>query len=379
MYDTITNGNHPKIMLFGTGNLTTNVSHLLARSEAANMILIGRDKERSFRLANLILLTARQLGKNICISSESVDMLNISATAEIITKHKPNLIFNGASLQSWRVITTLPKEKFEELDRAQFGPWLPMHLTLMHKLMLAVKMSGQKIPVVNAAFPDAVNAILHKIDLGPLVGIGNVSNLIPAIQLTISEMLNLPVDELQVRLITQHYFSHFVPRYGMPLNTPFNLTVTYKNKDISHSINMYSLFNEVRTRFRRLGGIDGQALTAASAIKVIEGLLLDKITFTHAPGPNGLPGGYPIKVQNRTVALDLPDSISLKEAISINEACQRLDGIDLIDKDGKIYFTTETMDIMKRLLGFECKCMKVEESQDWARELAAKYREYASR
>lgn len=146
----------PKIMLFGAGNLTANVLHLLARRRSAKLVVVGRDLERTVRLVNLVRLTALQLGESVKIEAEAADLLDTGRTAELVAMHKPDVIFNGATLQSWRVLTTLPKDKFDALDAAQFGPWLPMHLTLMHRLMVAVIASGHKTAVVNAAFPDAV-------------------------------------------------------------------------------------------------------------------------------------------------------------------------------------------------------------------------------
>jgi len=369
----------PKIMLFGAGSLTANVLHLLARSRSASLVVVGRDIEKTFRLVNLVRLTALQLGETVEIEAAATDLLDTGRTAELVAKHKPDLIFNGATLQSWRVLTTLPKDKFEALDAAQFGPWLPMHLTLMHRLMVAVIASGRRPAVVNAAFPDAVNPILSRRGLGPLIGIGNVANIIPALQSASAEMLGVPVEQTQVRLVAQHYFSHFVPRYGKPAEAPFRLSVQIEGHDVTGDIDETSLLDAVGTRFRRLGGVDGQILTAASAVRVIEGLTGQQDVRTHAPGPLGLPGGYPVRLGKMSVSLDLPEGLSVEQAVSINERCQAVDGIERIDLDGTAHFTDREMQIMRHLLRYECKSMPVEDSLDRATELAAKYREYARR
>jgi hypothetical protein len=256
---------------------------------------------------------------------------------------------------------------------------LPMHLTLMHRLMVAVVASGHRPAVVNAAFPDAVNPILSRLGLGPLIGIGNVANIIPALQSASAEMLNAPVEQTQVRLVAQHYFSHFVPRYGKPTEAPYHLSVHVEGQDVTGDIDEPRLLEAVGGRFRRLGGIDGQILTAASAVRVIEALLGEREVHAHAPGPSGLPGGYPVRLGNMSVSLDLPSGLSVEQAVSINERCQAVDGIERIDIDGRAHFADREMEIMRRLIGYDCKSLPVEDSLDRATELAAKYHEYAHR
>ncbi len=73
-----------------------------------------------------------------------INLNNIEQTAETIAKYKPDVLFTAASLQSWWVISTLPKNIFDELDKARFDPWLPMHLSALHKVMKAVKMTGME-------------------------------------------------------------------------------------------------------------------------------------------------------------------------------------------------------------------------------------------
>ncbi|OLL27220.1 hypothetical protein BTH42_33985 [Burkholderia sp. SRS-W-2-2016] len=367
-----------RIMLFGTGNLTGNVLHLLARDDRADLVVVGRSLESATRLANLVRLTALQLGRTVRVTPDAADLLDTARTAEVIARHNPAVIFNGASLQSWRIITNLPKRHFDELDAAQFGPWLPMHLTLMHRLMTAVVAAGVKPVVVNAAYPDAVNPVLSHLGLAPLVGIGNVCNVVPAIRAAIAEHFGASPEQVGVKLIAQHYFSHYVPRYGEPTDAPFCMDVELDGTDVSAEVPVKAILEAVGSRHRRLGGIDGQILTAASAVSVLRGLLSERPVRTHAPGPLGLPGGYPVEIDRLKVRLDLPKHVTVADAVWINEQCQMADGIERIELDGTVRFCDWSMDIMKRLLGYDCRVLRPDESLDRATELAAKYREYAT-
>jgi hypothetical protein len=146
-----------------------------------------------------------QLGQYIAIKPVIADLTDIAKVTRVLREEAPDMLVNCASLQSWRVITELPKPAFEQLDQAQFGPWLPMHLTLMHGLMQAVKASGIAAITVNAAFPDAVNPILSRVGLAPDIGVGNVANLIPAVRCAIARLLECAPVDVQVRLYAQHF------------------------------------------------------------------------------------------------------------------------------------------------------------------------------
>ncbi|MFE0176312.1 hypothetical protein ACFWZ2_28725 [Streptomyces sp. NPDC059002] len=115
------------------------------------------------------------------LTSVRLDLWDIDASAEALERIRPDIVFMGASLQPWWHITQLPPEVFAELDQARFGPWLPMHLTLVHRLMQAVRSSGIQATVVNAAYPDAVGPVLAAAGLAPDLGIGDVANIVPGL------------------------------------------------------------------------------------------------------------------------------------------------------------------------------------------------------
>ena len=55
--------------------------------------------------------------------------------------------------------------------------------------------------------------------------------------------------------------------------------------------------------------------------------------------PAGLPGGYPVRIVDGSVALDLPPGLSEADAIAFNERMASGDGIDHIDDDGTVHLT----------------------------------------
>ncbi|WP_339541288.1 hypothetical protein [Pseudomonas sp. RA_5y_Pfl1_P24] len=362
-----------KLLVVGAGNLCLQILKILGPKNAFDFVVLGRNEEATIRLCNLVALSCAQLGQFIAIKPVFADLTDIAKVAQLLREEAPDMLVNCASLQSWRVITGLPKLSFEKLDQAQFGPWLPMHLTLMHCLMRAVKASGITTKTINAAFPDAVNPILARIGLAPDIGVGNVANLVPAVRFSIARLLECAPADVQVQLYAQHYFSHYVPRGGLPPRASYRLLYEVRDRPELAGPSAEAIFSTVKSEFRRLGGVDGQFLTACSAVTVIEGLFSPTPVLVHAPGPLGLPGGYPVLLHEGRIEVQFSEACPKDEAVRINTICQGQDGIDEIHCDGSVSYNPQCMAVMQSMLGYSKNTMSIEQSAEFALELASKY------
>jgi len=120
------------------------------------------------------------------------------------------------------------------------------------------------------------------------------------------------------------------------------------------------------------GPLVEQMRTASSFLKHVLAIYHDTgEVHTCVVGPNGLPGGYPTRLSAEGAEVVVPD-IGLEEAIRINEAGARIDGIDRVKDDGTVVYIEENVEKMRRVLGYECEELKVSESEERARELNAK-------
>lgn len=363
----------PLIMVLGTGNLCANLLPLLlSRPQTSNIVLVGRNLDKVIRLANLARFTAYNLGKVTTPEVELADLRNVEQLAEILSRIRPDIVFMGASLQAARIITELPPDVFRAIDEAQFGLWLPMHLTLNYNLMKAVKLSGHKCTVVNAAFPDAVGNVLSKVGMAPSVGVGNIGNIVPALTFAVARHLAVEPIHVRIRLIAHHYFSHYVHRFGDAGRATYHLDAYVEERRVDLG-NHDAIFKELKGALKRVGGTEGQILTASSAALILEGLVSSTPIHAHAPAPGGLPGGYPVKIARGSIEVDLDDTLPLERAVEINETCQQADGIRRIADDGTVFFEDREASILKQLINYDCREMKLEESSYWAEELSSKY------
>ena len=112
-----------------------------------------------------------------------------------------------------------------------------------------------------------------------------------------------------------------------------------------------------------------QMRTAVSFLNNVLAIYYDtKKLQVCVPGPNGLPGSYPVRLSAEGAEVVLP-GITLEEAIRINEDSGKLDGIEKIKDDGTVVFLDQNVEYMRQIVGYKCKELKLEESEERAKEL----------
>ncbi|MER9121364.1 NAD-dependent epimerase/dehydratase family protein [Mesorhizobium sp. M0954] len=369
------------ILIIGHGVLGRAVLDFLSQSGRPYDLHVGaKDMERASLKVNLARHTALNLGHHPTIEVVPMDLMNIEATANRLAALRPDIIFNATTLHSWWVIAQLPPDAYQQIDRARGGVWTPMHLVLVRRLMRAVREAGLESAVVNASYPDVTNAALAAEGLSPTIGIGNVANAVPGIRLAAAHLLDCKLKAIDVRFFAQHYVSCRMPRTGSTDGAPYHLAIYREGQriwpeEMGHDV----IFANVAGRFRRVGGLEGESVTASSATAVLRALADRVERVVHAPGPLGLVGGYPVRVAPTGISIDLPEGLSLDDAVEVNRGCQKYDGIEAVECDGTVRFTAESAEVMRELLAYDCDAMALDECEDRAEELAAKYAEYRRR
>jgi hypothetical protein len=364
-----------KILFVGFGNLGAQVFDLLVmRSRGDDQILIGgRNLNYMSERARWTASAALQLGTPVQIDTVHLDVWNIDQTAHVISSFRPDVIFSSVTMLPSAIVSQLPSPYAETLARARGGPWLPTTLVLVHKLMQAVQQTGLKIPVLNGGTPDNSHEILAKVGLAPASGIGNIALTIPPLRRAVAEQYHYSLEQIEVYFFAHTYVVQSL-RQGTTGGAPFHLTAFVNGKDITAQLDLPALFSLLPLTMEHEYT---QLLTAASTLAVIDAIAAKTSSVVHAPGPIGLPGGYPIRTRNNVIEVALPPGLALSEAIHINQEGQRFDGIEKVDEDGTVYFTEANMTILKETLGYECRRMPLSEVEDRARELVAKYAAFA--
>jgi hypothetical protein len=357
------------ILLIGSaGSVAHDILYLIA-SMGRPIKVVGTDIDRKkgeFEIEESLQI-AHNLGFYPDFSFMPMDLFRVEDTAETLGKLKPKVICNLSSLGSWWVTRLLPDEEYKKIG--PIGPWLPNHLTLAYKLMQAVKMSGIGTRVVNGAFPDTTNVVLGKRGLAPTCGGGNMDIGVHRLKRIIARDLNVPFQS-----VTIYAVGHHGTFYTRRLDGPFwvkilvdgeDLTPRYPNPKLKE---MYHKAGYAGSSQYESAPVD-QMRTSTSFLNNILALYYDtRKTHVCVPGPNGLPGAYPARLSEEGAEVVLP-GISLEEAIRINEGGAKIDGIEKVREDGTVVFVDENVEYMKEVVGYNCKELKLEESEERAKEL----------
>jgi hypothetical protein len=240
--------------------------------------------------------------------------------------------------------------------------------------MKARKKAGVTAPVLNNSAPDSVNLVLWRNGLGPLVGGGNIDLTVGEIRRKVSVAENVPIRDVIVYFIAEHAVIPQGPYVkGAKVSAPYFLKIIIGDRDITSKFDVDSLILDSPL----MGSLSGQTsqlnhpAIAASSVKNILAVINDTNEFTHAPGPNGLPGGYPIRIGAKGVEVVLPEGITLEEAIKINVGGLKHEGIEEIKEDGTIVVTDEAYRVQQELYGLDLREYRFADMEDIARTTVA--------
>jgi hypothetical protein len=361
------------VMIFGLGDLGGWVLEFLARRQGVSTI-IGCDKRADWgsRKVNVAAAGSGCEGYDKTLKFEECDVSDIDRTAELIAKYKPDFIYSGLTLMSWAVYGFLPHDIHEETKKIAGGPFVPMHLTLIYKLMQAVQRSGVQPVVLNNSWPDIVNPMLCKAGYPVLTGSGNLDNLASEIRRRVSVKEGVPISAVVVYLVAEHVINVMGVRGGIP----YYLKIMIGDKDVTKNYDTVSLISD-----RLMAPCPAEwtswiihPTVAASAVKTIMAVLNDTNQLSHAPGPNGLIGGYPIRIGAKGVTVELPEGLTLERAIQYNMDQARYEGVETIRDDGTLVITEQAYELTKKLLNLECREIRVADSAEWAKKVLAAFK-----
>lgn len=372
------------VMIIGLGELGGLMLEFLARVPNLGCRIVAADinEDEGVRKRNSAIFGASYWGHYPHIDFIGVDLSDINATAATLRTVRPDILLNATTLASWWVLHVLPAEIVQKLYvlGAGGGAWTALHLALTHKLMLAVRESGLRPIVVNASYPDVVNPTLAKVGLAPTVGIGNLDLAIPPIRLAAAVRFGVPMRNVDAYLVAHHFHAYNITRHGDTKGVPFYLKLIVGGADVTRELDLKSFLHDVAGVARRPSGSAGATfITAGAASKNLLALLNDTGELTHSPGPRGLPGGYPVRLSQQGVEVVLPHDITLEEAVRLNEAGQRAEGVERIEEDGTVVLTDAARAVLKEVVGADCARIPLDDCWQVARELGAKLRELGQR
>ena len=376
-----------KVLIVGLGYLGGEILHTLARTDINEIVAACRNEDIGTDMIKATMMGATTLGFYPNITFRRADLNDVRGTTELLKELEPDLICNSADMHPfWRFNVDLPREiarKIGEGSPAGYSVSLPFRLTLPYKLMKAVKKSGIKTHVLITNDPcEVINPSLEKVGLAPTTGIGDFAHFIEPIRKVVGLKKKIPMREVKVFLIADFAVYHLFKRGVVPSESTYFLKVQVDDRNITKKWKPEEILleaaEELRPKVRR-GPRADQHYTASMAVGDILAILKNTGEIRHCPGPSGLVGGYPVRLNSKGANVVIPEEISLEEAIKMNEEAQTYEGIEEIRDDGTVVFTDEAVRIMEEVMHWDLKQFKVTECEKVAKELSFVYKELVDR
>ncbi|GAA1026278.1 MULTISPECIES: hypothetical protein [Amycolatopsis] len=293
----------PRVVVAGSGSLARGGCFSLALAKIPAVVhILARRPGQAREVADLAAMRARLSGSPVSFEAGALTDLR-----EVLARFQPRVVLNCASHQSpWERMTS-PSEWTNLLRRGGFGLTLPLQAGPAISLAQAVAEASPATMLVNGCFPDAVNPLLKALGLPVFCGIGNVMTLAAALRAT------LPADETRtLRVLAHHVHLH------APEDEAGEALAWLDDEPLT----------DVTARLAKLRAADRRelnAVTGHAAALLVENLLTGADTRTNVPGPLGLPGGYPVRIRDGALALDLP--VAEDVAVRRNQRDGHRDGV----------------------------------------------------
>jgi hypothetical protein len=306
--------------IIGLGDLGCRIARRLASHVACReLVLAGR------RLRDPWLRQVASSPGGPRIRFRPLDAGCAAAVERFLREEQPDVLVQCASLLSPFAVKSRNDRVGQLLSTAGFAAQLPAQVPLLAIVMRAVRTAGYDMPVVNCSYPDATHPLLATQGLAPTIGAGNVG----MIELRVRKNLRR---HAAVRVVAHHSQVRTVMGGEMPEDAGDRPWVFLDDGARADEL--------AYAGARMTSPQELNEASAASAVEIVVALLATgSETRLSAPGPLGLPGGYPIVIRNARVELDLPSGTTLESVVAQQQIWAEADGIASIADDGALTMT----------------------------------------
>jgi len=361
----------------GAGIVGRYATDFLARSSLVKKVVIADIKKKEGETVKYnAQIGSATMWNYPKVIFEKVDLTDIDAVVSLLKKHNPDVILQVATMLSSYFYAHLAEKVIKDrglpYEGHLAGHTIAKDFVFTYYVMQALKEANINARVVNLAFPDITNYILGKIKLEPTIGAGTTDLTATGIQLLVAEALGVPIHNIDIRLVAHHAI-----RVIDPKKVPYYLKIMYNSEDITSQFDTIELFRKCIQITNYGIIIENSSMTASSAVSNVLALLHDNGIIKHSPGPGGLPGGWPVRINYDHISIMLPKEISVEKAIEINLKGMKYDGIDRVESDGTVVFTKDSVDYMKDVLKIDWPTVKPDEALDMAKDLIKAYKQLA--
>ena len=312
------------ILIFGTGHFAGRIVLDLAAtaSDPVTVVIAGRNRERLNWLRTAGNARAALFGRPARLLSREVDLSLPDAAAAAIAEVQPTVVVQAASFQTGNVISNQDNAWTKLVAEGGLSATAVLQAPLSIEVARAVKATRPQTYFINCCFPDVVNPLIAALYLPITSGVGNIAILSNAFAGVLGDAARLKV--------LAHY-QNLAPWRRPPEGRAGPCPrVWIDNEEIA---DVYGRFASVQ--LTREPAIE---ISGPSGVPMLLAIAAGGDWSGHMPGPNGLPGGYPVKFTARRLDLDLPANLTRDEAIAWNLSYEEESGV-VVSPDGDAAYT----------------------------------------
>jgi hypothetical protein len=314
------------VLIIGAGDLGERfAAGLAAAGQVDRLVLVSRSgaAEAAATIAS---------SHECFVESVACDARDPGEVSRLLFKTDPDLVVLSASGRGPWAPPGQDEEAARAVGAAGFALRLPYNLPVPLAVMQATTDAGYEGPVANVSFPDVTGAVLARLGLAPTVGLGNAAMILLRARAAL-RAANPGAELPLLRVLAQHSQLSSVMQSRLPDDPAARARVYVGENGVLDDTLAYQappLAPSVRYNY----------VTAASSIPVLHALLPGAAPLLWStPSPHGLPGGYPVRVAQGEVTLDLPPGVTEEQAVRFNQQQSQADGVEKIDDDGTVHFT----------------------------------------
>lgn len=314
------------ILISGTGGFAARIAFDIAATarEPVEVIIAGRNLARLSWLRTAANARAALFGAKARFTTHAIDLLAPDASDALLAATSPRIVVQAASTQTSQVIAQSGNAWTRLVAEGGLSATAVFQALISSRVAAAITRAGKPVTLVNCSFPDVVNGMIRAMGHDVACGMGNV-----AILSNVFAGSAATPDGAEVKVLA-HYQSLAAWRLRPEERGGRAPRVWLDGGEVA---DVYARFADIQLTPEPVIEISG-----ASGVPMLLAMAAGKPWQGHVPGPDGLPGGYPVRLAEGRLELDLPPGLVREEAIAWNASFEAANGL-VVSPEGKASFT----------------------------------------
>jgi len=314
------------ILISGTGSFAARIAFDIAAvaTDPVEVVIAGRNRSRLNWLRTAASARAAMFGSKARFTAHAVDLLAPDASDELLAATNPRIFVQAASIQTSQIIAQTGNAWTRLVSEGGLSATAVFQALISSRVAAAIARRGQPVTLINCSFPDVVNGLITAQGHQVACGMGNVAILSNVFAGSASVPRGASIKVLA------HYQNLAAWRQPPEQRSGRAPRVWIDGIEVE---DVFARFADIQLTPEPVIEISG-----ASGVPMLLAMAAGGDWSGHVPGPNGLPGGYPVRLSHGELALDLPPGLGEAEAIAWNASFETQSGM-IVGQDGRAHFT----------------------------------------